>query len=269
MGDLKDIELKYFDKDMSRSKSGDIKIIGELLELVSANGKIISKFLDGTLDLGAVGSLLELDMSQLLGDGGFAGILKDALVGIVYPDSESAEYKAACELARRDFDTFLFGELMGKLVPIDGFAIDTKTTVNNMLSSICAIFADEYLLDFLRKLNVDLSTTGLAALDGKVVLDGDLYDYTSIKVDTTKSVTAQINDFFGVVFGELVPGYAADGNTWATGDYTKLDANIVSVFRYLANALGIANADTISKDAVITGVINEFVKGLDLGDYEK
>ncbi len=266
LGDLKALELGIFDKNMSRAKSGDVKIISELLGLVSVNSGLISKFIDGSLDLGVLEDLLKDEeqgdksfASTVFGEDGFAGLLKGVLVSAVYPDEESQEYKDAYALALNNFDDFLFGDFIAGAVSIDGFEIDTDVKVTNFLSDICAILVDEYVIDFINSIYVEFNSPEL-----KSVLNLDHYTYApedvaKVTIDPNKSITSQINDFVGAIFKLLVPGY-----TWNAGeDYKKLDANIVGVFCHIAENVGIANASSLSKDALITSVANKIIGSID------
>ena len=112
LGDLSSLNLSVLEKDLTRTGDGDVKIFNEIVEFVAANSEIIGKFIDGTLDLGKLGELAGISMDALLDEGGISGILKEAIVSSVY-DEGTYEFNVALEKADRDFDAFVYEDVIG------------------------------------------------------------------------------------------------------------------------------------------------------------
>lgn len=258
MGDLKDLEFSTWQTGMSRSKTDDITIIKELIELVNANRSLVEKVCSGEADLGLANAFF--DINALLGEDGISGFVKGLLVDLVYDKEENPDqYNAAYARAKNDIDSFIFTDLLYELVTdedgyLPGFTMDKNSTVEDIVIVGFGLVIDKYIAPALKDFNVDLTAYGedLKALSSLVNLKGDTYDFSKVRFSEDSSLLTQINDVIGEIAKQLVPSYTA----WEKGDYTLIESNLEGVFRYLAEGSGlIENADTLSYEELMFEVI--------------
>lgn len=249
LGDLKDINLRTWEDGMTRT-TDDVKIIKELIELVAANKGLVSGICDATLDLGVFENYINL--SEIFGPDGVSGMLKELLIGIVYQEG-TAEYNNAYNKYKNNFDAFLYGDLLSKYTNtyLPGFTMSEDSTIENVICNAFDIAIDKYVVDLVKKLNVDLATSSqpvFKALDGIVNLKGSTYDLSGVKLDSSKSLLSQINGVVGAVVKQMVPAYTG----WTDGNYDKLADNLEAAVKYVATQSGlIANAGAMSFEEVI------------------
>ncbi|MGN1417962.1 MAG: fibronectin type III domain-containing protein [Acutalibacteraceae bacterium] len=262
-GDIADLNVKDWEKNMKRP-GDDVKILNEVIELLGNNSSIIAKFVDGSLDLGLLSSLV--DIKGLLGSDGVYGLLKGMLVGLLY-EEDSAEYKAAYA---KKLDKFVYEDVIGMLSKTDGalpgFTMNESSTVDNLLISALASAWTKYIVPAFKSINVDWSTSeneALKKISGILNLDGSKFDYDSVVIDTSKSFVSQINDILGAV----VKLFYSKAN-WTSGSIDKLAGNFDTLYKDLAAEMGI-EADPLAIAKYVLKNLDGEVEGLDdyVGDY--
>ena len=264
LGDLSDLSFKTWPTGMKRG-SKDTTIVKELIEFLYTNRSIISGICDATIDLGVLKNYV--DVKDLLGEDGISGMLKEALIDIVYDggdvDTNYAKYKD-------DIDSFIYGDLIGKFAGeyLPGFRMDENSKVADLVCLAAGIAIDEYVIPAIKELNIDLAAeeeADLQALAPYVNLKGSTLDFSGVAVKNNGDLLGQVNDIVGAIFKQLVPGY-----TWQAGSWDKINENIEGAFKYLGTQSGlIADAQSMSFDEIVMEVISIITRNVDLGDYEE
>lgn len=244
LGDLKDLNLKNWKTKLKRPKD-DIKMINQLLQLLADNTKIIGKIVDGSLDGGAILNNF-VDFKTIFGADGIYGVIKKALVKLVYADENSAEYKTAYA---KKLDNFVYEDVLALVNKADGalpgFTMNSKSTVDNILLSVFASAWTKYIVPAIKGMNVDWSSSDNAALkklSSVLCLDGSKFNENSVKIDLSKSFESQINNIVGAVVKFFYPAAK-----WTNASNTsKLASNINNVYKSLAKALGLKDSKPLT-----------------------
>ena len=267
---------------MTRAKTGDAKIIEKFIILLADNANVFAGFVDGNVDLGALGDILksmDVDVNEMLPAGGFETLIKEGIVGAVYEDENSEEYKAALNKAKTSLDAFIYEDMVSDLLSKDilpGFTMNGSTTFDGLFKSVFKICWDKYLTKLIKDLHVDLKGSdneALKKLGDIMVLDG-----TQISTDiplneaASASFASQINNIVGYMAKQFFPNYTG----WVSGDSSKLGANLNALYLYAAKALGITDGiNTSDSSAVAFAVVkyvlaniesetmNEYIAGID------
>lgn len=259
MGDLKDLDFSTWKTGMTREKTGDIVLIKELIELINANRGLVQKICNSEADLGLIQAFF--DINSLLGKDGISGFIKGFIVDLVYDkDNNAAQYNAAYERAKNDFDSFLFTDLLYKFVTssdglLPGFTMNKNSTVEDIIIVGFGLVIDKYVAPALKELDIDLSDYGeeLKNLSALLNLKGSTYDFSKVRFTSGASLLSQINNVIGEILKQLVPSYTA----WQKGDYTLIEKNVEGVFRYLAKGSGlIENADSLTYEELMFEVVS-------------
>lgn len=256
--------FKNWPKNMSRSKTGDVEIINRVITLIADNANVIAGLMDGNVELGTLGNLLEtagVNINELFPAGGFYPMIQDMLVQAVYSDTESQAYKdAVAKVKANGIDAFVYEDMISDLVGKDllpGFTMDGKTTFDELLKSVFKISWDNYLVKLIANINVDWSGSDNEALKklGAIMnLNGPTID-TNIPFDESKSFSAQINDIIGYMAVQFFPGYTG----WKSGDAGKLGANLNSLYLYVAKALGITDGINTSDSSAVAFAVVKYI----------
>ena len=257
--------FKNWPKNMSRSKTGDVEIINRVITLIADNANVIAGLMDGNVELGTLGNLLEtagVNINELFPEGGFYPMIQDMLVQAVYSDTESQAYKDALKKVKANgIDAFIYEDMISDLVGKDllpGFTMDGKTTFDELLKSVFKISWDNYLVKLIAKINVDWSGSDNEALKklGAIMnLNGSTIDTANIPFDNSKSFSAQINDIIGYMAVQFFPGYTG----WKSGDAGKLGANLNSLYLYVAKALGITDGINTSDSSAVAFAVVKYI----------
>lgn len=257
--------FKNWPKDMSRSKTGDVEIINRVITLIADNANVIAGLMDGNVELGTLGNLLEtagVNINELFPEGGFYPMIQDMLVQAVYSDTNSQAYKdAIAKVKANGIDAFVYEDMISDLVGKDllpGFTMDGKTTFDELLKSAFKISWDNYLVKLIASINVDWSESDNEALKklGAIMnLNGSTIDTANIPFDSSKSFSAQINDIIGYMAVQFFPGYTG----WKSGDAGKLGANLNSLYLYVAKALGITDGINTSDSSAVAFAVVKYI----------
>ncbi len=273
-GDLSELNLRVWEDGMSRP-ADDVKILNELLELIGTtetkvgqdnpNPAVIAGLVDGDADLGVINSFL--DINDLLGEGGISGLLKGILFGLVAEEG-TAEYNSIVATYTNDIDGFVYGPLLTKYAGeyLNGFTMTKDTTVEVLISSLFNALIENYVLEWVGGINIDLTAQGnddLAKLAGVINLDGSTYNLEGIALDPEVGLLEQANDLVGKIFAQIVRGFE-----WETGDYTKISANIENLFKYIGTESGlIPDAATMTRDEIVMEIVAIILRNVDIGAY--
>ncbi|MCM1365264.1 MAG: fibronectin type III domain-containing protein [Faecalibacterium sp.] len=275
LGDLSDISVKNWVKNMKRSSSNDIKILEVLLQLLADNSKLIGKIVDGTIKLGVLKNFVNLE--ELLGKDGIYGLIKKLIVGLIYKDENSTEFTSAYE---KKLDNFIYEDVLGLINKEDGvlpgFTMDYNTNVDSLLLSIFKVCYGKYLVPLINELNIDIfdakDNEALIKIKELLNLDGSKFTNDTVKIDTTKTFSSQINNILKDFINFFVPSF----NGWVSGGTDKIGSNLTALYRFLAEQFGIdtkgSDADiavrvvnyvlTQIKDAGILPELNDYVTGV-------
>lgn len=262
LGDLKELDFDTWKTGMKRG-SQDITILKELIEFLNANGYVISKICDGTLNLGVLKN--EVDIKELLGEDGVSGLIKELLIDIVYDgkdvDTNYAKYKD-------DIDSYIYGDLIGKFADdyLPGFKLDQNSKVKDLICLAAGLVIDTYLIPALEDINIDLAneeSEELKALAPWVNLKGSTYNFSGVTVKNNGDFLSQANDIAGAVFSQIIPGYQ-----WKTGSWDMINDNVEGALKYLGVNSGlIPEADSMTFDKIFMEVISIITRNVDLGVY--
>ncbi len=264
LGDIGDLDLKVWQKGMKRGTQ-DVQILNELLELLGTNAKIISKIIDNSIDLGVLKN--SVNLSDILGPNGVNGLIKELLVGLVYKDENSQEYKNA---VGKKLDNFIFEDVFALFNKEDGalpgFSMNANSTVDNILLSAFASAWNKYLVGLIQGINIDLKAQENEALQklGDIInLDGSKFDPNTVKIDLSKSFESQINNILGSVVKFFYPSA-----NWTEGGKDKIAGNFEALYKDLAKAMKVeANPLAIVK-YVLSNIDDASVKEY-VGDFQK
>lgn len=263
LGDLKELDFSTWKTGMARSTANDTVIFKEIIEFVNANSSVISGIVDGTLNLGILKNMV--DLQTLLGEDGVSGIIKEALFGVVYGD---AELEAAYAQYKDDVDGFVYGPLLEKLTGeyLEGFTMTKNTTVEDLILSLANSALKQYAIPALKSINEDFSASPieeLRMLAPYMNLNGSTYDLSGFVLDPDKGVMEQLNDLMGVLARQVFPGCQ-----WESGDYTKINENLEAVLKHLGKASGlIPDADEMSFEEIVMEVVAIVLRNLEFDSY--
>ena len=267
LGDIGNIDLSVWKTGMKRG-SQDITILNEILELLAKNASVISKLVDGSLDIGVASNFV--DINSLLGEGGVYGLVKGMLVEMLY-EKDSAQYNAAFS---KTLDAFVYEDLIPKMIAneeglLPGFTMNSKSTVDAILTSAYNSAVDKYLAGLINGINAKwmLDQNGNIREDLKDLaavsdFDGASFDCSALKIDAGSSFASQINNKLG-----LLVKHFFKGASWTSGDYKKIGDNLNALYLYLAKELGITTSNKAS-EAVAFEIVKYILERLDGANTE-
>ncbi len=265
LGDLKELNLKGWEEGMQRP-ADDLLILNEFIDLIAVNRGLVGKICDGTIDLGVFANFI--DLKDMLGEDGVSGLLKELIFGVVYK-KDTADFTNAYNTYKNDVDAFIYGPLLSKFANeyLPGFTMDANSTVEDLICLAFGIAVDKYLVDIVKKLNVDLASSdvpALKALSGIVNLKGSTYDLSGLKLDSSKALLDQINGVFGAIVNQMVPGFTG----WVDGGYENIGTNLENVFKYVGVQSGlIPQAADMAIEDIIVEAVGIVLANADLGDF--
>lgn len=267
LGDLKNLELKGWEKGMSRTED-DILILKEIIELVAANKALVSKICDGSIDLGVFKNYV--DLKKILGEDGVSGMLKEFIIGVVYKEG-TTEFKNAYSTYKDNIDGFIYGDLVSMFADdyLPGFTLDSDSTVEELICLAFEIAVDKYIVAEAKKLNINLAAShepALKALDGIINLNGSTYDFSKITLDPSKDLLGQLNGLFGAIVEQFVPAYTG----WESGGYDKIAYNLEKALKYVfTQSELIPDADSLSFEELAVEIVRIVLSNADFGVYEQ
>lgn len=265
LGDLKNLNLKGWEEGMQRP-GDDTLILNELIDLVAVNRGLVGKICDGTIDLGVFAEFI--DLKDLLGDDGVSGMLKELLLGVVYKDG-TTEFNNAYNTYKNDIDAFIYGPLLSKFANdyLPGFTMNAGSTVEEVISTAFSISVDKYLINEVKKININLAgyaSPSIRALSGLVNLNGSSYDLSGLKLDSSKPLLDQLNGVVGALAKQVVPSY----NGWENGGYDKIDTNLKNLLAYVGIQSGlIPQASSMTLEEIVIEGVRIILSNADLGSY--
>ncbi|MCM1544982.1 MAG: fibronectin type III domain-containing protein, partial [Ruminococcus sp.] len=273
LGDLGKFNFKNWNKGMKRGSTSDVTILSEIIELLSDNSSVIAKLIEGEFSCGTIADSVLKNKGIDLKNINIYAMVKDMLIGLVYKDENSAEFKAA---QGKKLDNFIYEDVLGLINKDDGalpgFTMNTDSTVDNLLLNVFSSCYNKYIVPAIRGIKPEsLEDNGNSALIQvkKVInLDGSKFDENTVKIETTKTFSSQINGIVGDVLEFFVPGFSG----WEDGDTNKIGANLTALYRYLAGAFNISTEGTDADIAVrvvnyILNAIKEAGVLPELNDY--
>ncbi len=210
-GDIKQLNLDSLiikktlsTEAQSRSKTGDLQIIYNLIQFLKDNTSIFKKFLSGKLDLGLIGDVAG-DLQDTVN--GFAGEITVMIEDLVYekllgaPDGKASH----AESAYKDWtvDQMAIGALVKFLtgaVPADTDEIDTF--LNKPVYDLVAYYGDRLYNSFL----VDILQNDLMGVIKRYAGDNELAKYFKMDakfVDYATDLGGKVNFADNGIFAEV------------------------------------------------------------------
>ena len=261
-----DINLKNWTTGMSRT-GDDVKILRNLITFLSDNSKVVSGIIKGNYDMGVVNNFVNLN--DILGADGVSGLVKELLIGIVYKDG-TPEFTNAYNTYKNNIDEFIYGPLLSKFTDkyLPGFTMNADSTVEDLICLAADISIDKYLIDVVKKLDVDLAGSDIAALkalSGVVNLKGSTYNLDGLRLDLSKPLLDQLNGVLGTVAKQMVPGFTG----WIEGGYENIGTNLENTLKYVGIRSGlIPDADDMSAEEIAVAVAKILFTNSDFGAYD-
>ncbi len=251
-GDIKQLNLDSLiikktlgTEAQSRSKTGDLQIIYNLIQFLKDNTSIFKKFLSGKLDLGLIGDVAG-DLQDTVN--GFAGEITIMIEDLVYekllgaPDGKASH----AESAYKDWtvDQMAIGALVKMLtdsVPADTDEIDEflNKPVYDLLASYGDRLYDSFLRDILQNdlLGVIKKYAGDNALAQYFNLDVTFSDFnTDFGADVdfkNNGILAEINNLVVALLEKLIAKDVFNKLGLVKGGNENLNANLEKVIKFI------------------------------------
>ncbi len=270
IGDLQDFEMDSWKKGLKRG-SNDTTIISNLIALIAENASLVGKIVNKSLNLGFIDGIAikGKKVEDILKAIDIYSIVKKLLVGLVYKDENSAEYKAAMS---KPLDNFVYNDVFALFNKEDGalpgFTMNSDSKIDNLLMSAFASCYKKYLVGLIQKINVE--TNGNASLEKIkeiVNLDGSTFTEDTVKFDKNGLFSTQINS----ILGDFVKFFLPKFTGWEDVSVNEISKNFTAVYRYLAGEFGITGE---TDEEIAVNVINRILKKLqesgalpELNDY--
>lgn len=236
----------------------DLNILYELLYFLNANRGIVGKFLKGELDLGIVGSFVDLDFNvyELLID-----MLYEMMVDESYdPDVNGRTNWTADQILQHAVDVILLGGTAADGDIEAGFlpSMAGKTNINTqtiwqIIENAANAATKDLLNPFIQNELGGLIEEAKAAnpSDAWNLIDLsklDLTGYTWAKYDPTNGIIAELNHFIYYVLNQVWTGE----NFWVDGGNDKLQQNLEAAleiaYEHLGELILPASSEFISVD---------------------
>lgn len=224
----------------------DLNILYELLYFLNANRGIVGKFLKGDLDLGIVGSFVDLDFNvhNLLAD-----MLYEMCVDENYDvDNGAIDYNTwtADKILQHAVDTLLLGGTAADGDVVEGFlpSMAGKTNLNTqtiwgIIENAANAATKDLLIPFVKN---DL---GALLDEAKAANPHPAWDYINIsnlnldnyvwgQYDKKNGIIAELNHFLYVVLDQVWTG----DKFWVDGGNDKLEQNLDNALEIVYKELG-------------------------------
>lgn len=272
LGDIGKLDLSKWKTKLQRGAK-DAEIIYNVLDLLGANAKLISKVVDGSINLGVLDAVVNLE--DILGKDGVSGMVKDLLVGLIYDkNSDPDGYSAAYQKALKDFDAFIFDDLIPKLMDehLPGLVLGKGITVDRLFSTVLDCGWKDYFIEDIKSIKIEAKGEALEKLSEIMVFDGETIDTDNLPLDVSKGLKDQLNNIHGYVICQFFPHFTG----WVNGSDIKLlgqnysrflkyvskhffsneNAKPVDILKYILNSVAAENssdeeikayADAVSK----------------------
>lgn len=232
LGDIGNLDLSKWKTKLERPKN-DVEILYGFIDLLGSNAKIIAKVVDNSINLGVLKGVVKFD--EILGKDGVSGIVKGLLVGLVYDKNNNAEgYNAAYAKAVKDFDAFVFEDLIPKLLAeyLPSLTLQKGITVDRLFSVILECGWKDYFIEDIKSIHVEANGEALQKLSEIMELNGDNINTDNLPLDSSKGLKAQLNNIHGYVVCQFFPKF--DG--WTSGtDIKLLGQNYQKLLKYVSN----------------------------------
>lgn len=242
LGDIYNFSLKTWKTGLKRT-ANDVDIIYNIISALGENASLFAKVIDKSFDLGAFGFAFSLD--DLLGEDGASGLVKGLLVGLVHKDKNSAEYKAAYEKAKVDFDSFIFEDLIPLLLneKLPGLKLNKEMNFDRLLSVILDCGWKDYFIEDIKSIKINPEGEALEKLSEIMEFDGQNIDTDNLPLDPSKGLKTQLNNIHGYVICQFFPKF--DG--WVKGsDIRLLGQNYTAFMKYASkHFFGNENANPV------------------------
>ncbi len=229
------------DSAQSRSKTGDLQIIYNLIQFLADNTNVFKKFLSGKLDLGIVGSVAGDLQTQV---NSFAGEITTMLKDLVYESVLGAPDGAAshAESAYKDWtvDQMLVGaivKLINGAVPADTKEIDAflAQPVYDLLTTYADELYDKFLLGWLQN--------DLVGILKDFAQDNELSQYFNFDFEFSASefnfaaaengILGEFNDVLVALLKKLLAEDVVAELKLENGGNDKLNANLEKVVKFV------------------------------------
>ncbi len=266
LGDIGNLDLSKWKTKLERPKN-DVEILYGLIDLLGSNAKIIAKVVDNSIDLGVLKGVVKLD--EILGKDGVSGIVKGLLVGLIHDKNNDAEnYNAAYAKAVKDFDAFVFEELIPKLLDkyLPGLKLQKGITVDQLFSAVLECGWEDYFVEDIKSIHIEANGEALQKLSEIMEFNGENIDTDNLPLDSSKGLKAQLNNIHGYVVCQFFPKF--DG--WTNGtDIKLLGQNYQKLLKYVSkHFFGNENAKPVDILKYILNSVSEVsASDSEVGEY--
>ncbi len=221
----------------------DLNILYELLYFLDANKGIVGNFLKGDLDLGIVGSFVDLDFNvyELLID-----MLYEMMIDESYNPDNGRTNWTADQILQQYVNTMLLGGTGADGETVEGFlpSMAGKTNINTetvwgIIENAANAATKDLLLPFLKNdlgalLDEAKAANPHPAWDYIDVSKLNLNNYVWGQYDKTNGIIAELNHFLYVVLDQVWTGE----KFWVDGGNDKLEQNLDNALEIVYKELG-------------------------------
>ncbi len=238
-GSLKDLDFDNWVSGQSRAKTGDEKVLKNLITFLSDNKDLIADVVDGSFTIGSLDSVLGIgDGQTLLGrfallkksDGQVAKFVSEWLKDTL------ANWAGTPEYATSTLDTIIYMGIVGKKLQeyVPGFAMNAGTTTEQLILSLVNSVWNTYAGGLIGKVNEYKEGFGSNAYTKPIAALVN-FDVKAEDVKINLNTIADVNNALGAVVKEVIPGAS-----WKNGtDLALVSENLVNALAWV-----LANADT-------------------------
>lgn len=290
MGDLKDLNsnaIGTYRRNSTPAASADTNVVYSLVQFLSDNKSILSKAVDGSLDMGLLNASFP-DVSENNFNQKVKGLLYQTLHPNTMLDITDPLYEAKPDLIADTADSLIQGIInsfiVGDVDPLtgdlDGFAPDLDGYVDVINStSVAYDFTEDLLANVYNVVVVPLLNNefkklvreicGIVYEDEINFPDGDasnLNEYAQIiNIDFVVPVhifapgATLVSDINNVLF-EIIDAVTVSYSSWVSGNNTLVLNNLANVIKYFINTMGgefFADYVTVATPAQINAMNNQ------------
>ena len=265
-GDVKKLDFDAV-PTTRRGTSGktDLNILYELLYFLKANKSIVAKFVKGDLDLGIIGSFVELDLNvhNLLAD-----MLYEMCVDESYdPDNGTIDYNTwtVDKILAHAIEVLLGGGVAADGDVVEGFMPSLKGKINLNSQTMWQIIelaanaaTKDILLPFIKNDLGALLEEAKATTPEEVKEVWELIDLSKLNLDNyvwcqydaKNGIVAELNHFLYTVINQVWTGE----KFWVDGGNDKLEENLASAIKIVYEKFGTlvlpASAEFLPQDEI-------------------
>lgn len=281
LGDLKNLNINAIESPRRSSTpagTADKTVVLALLQFLNDNKGIISKVVDGNLDLGLASSFVDLSEINI------NTMIKELLYGLVNPDVEEEDYPATLPTVDNMVQDLLNNLIVGEIDPEtgepDGLFPELDGYIDIVNSTAPAYdFAEELLRNLYNIVVVPLLNTDVKKLirevcgvvyeDSVTYPDGDesnLNEYAEIldidyvvPTHTFAAGATLVSDLNNILY-EVVNAMTVDYNAWTPGANSLLLNNLAAALKYVLTQTGnafFADYITVASAAEVAAMNNQ------------